>query len=89
LISDDRAGSKIVGVAHTEPPSEPADKVEIDAPIITNNSIKIINKLTASVADVTVVDILHEDEHGDRVRAAEVDPRAFSHINEDSSVRSR
>jgi hypothetical protein len=43
LISADKAGSKIVGVAYAEPPSEPADKVEIDAPIITNSGIELIN----------------------------------------------
>ncbi len=50
--------------------------------VIADSSIKIINKVTTSVADATVVDILYEDEHGDRVRAAGIDPSAFRHINE-------
>ena len=37
---------------------------------------------TAIVADATVVGILHENKHVDRVRAAGVDPNAFRHINE-------
>jgi hypothetical protein len=41
----------IVGVAHAEPPGEVAHEVEIDAPVIADSSIKIINKLTAIVAD--------------------------------------
>jgi len=72
----------IVGVAHAEPPGEVGHEVEIDAPVIADSSIKIINKRTSIVADATVVDILHEDEHGDRVRAAGLDPSAFRHINE-------
>jgi hypothetical protein len=72
----------IVGVSHAEPPGEVDHEVEIDAPVIVDRSIKIINKLTTIVADSTVVDILHEDEHDDRVRAAGVDPSAFRHINE-------
>ncbi len=72
----------IVGVVHAEPPGEVAHEVEIDAPVIVDSSIKIINKLTTSVVDATVVDILHEDEHGDGVRAAGVDPSAFRHITE-------
>jgi hypothetical protein len=43
LISADIAGSKIVGVAHAEPPSESTDKVEVDVTIITNNGIELIN----------------------------------------------
>jgi hypothetical protein len=43
---------------------------------------EVAHKRTSNVADATVVDILHEDEHGDRVRAAGVDPSAFRHINE-------
>jgi len=82
LLRTYSASSMIVGVAHAEPPGEVAHEVEIDAPVIADNSIKIINKLTAIVADATVVDILHEDEHGDRVRAAGVDPSASRHINE-------
>ena len=72
----------IVGVAHAEPPREVANEVEIDAPVIADSGIKIIDELTAIVADATVVDILHENKHGDRVRAAGVDPSAFRHINE-------
>jgi len=45
----------IVGVAYAEPPGEVAHEVEIDAPVIADSSIKIINKLTASVADATVL----------------------------------
>ncbi len=52
LISADKAGSKIVGVAYAEPPSEPADKVEIDAPIISDSGVELINELTAVVADL-------------------------------------
>ncbi len=55
---------------------------KIDAPVIADNSIKIINKRTSIAADTTVVDILHKDKHDDRVRAAGVDPSAFRHINE-------
>jgi len=43
---------------------------------------EVAHKRTSNVADATVVDILHEDEHGDRVRAAGVDPSTFRHINE-------
>ena len=82
LIRTYSASSMIVGVAHAEPPGEVGHEVEIDAPVIADSSIKIINKRTSIVADATVVDILHEDEHGDRVRAAGVDPSAFRHINE-------
>ncbi len=73
--------SKIVGVAHAEPPSDPADKVEIDAPIISDSGIELINELVAIVADAAVVDILDHDHHRNRVRAAGVDPIAFRHIN--------
>jgi hypothetical protein len=73
---------QIVGVPHAEPPGEVAHEVEIDVPVIADSSIEIINKLTASVADATVVDILHEDEHGNRVRSDGVDPSVFRHINE-------
>jgi hypothetical protein len=45
----------IVGVAYAEPPGEVAHEVEIDAPVIADSSIKIINKLTASVANATVL----------------------------------
>jgi len=82
LIRTYSASSMIVGVAHAEPPGEVGHEVEIDAPVIADSSIKIINKRTSIVADATVVDILHEDEHGDRVRAAGLDPSAFRHINE-------
>ncbi len=81
LISADSAGSKIVGVAHTEPPSEPADKVEIDAPIISDSGIELINELAAVVADLAFVDILHDDHDLNRVRAAGVDSITFRHIN--------
>jgi hypothetical protein len=43
---------------------------------------EVTHKRTSNVADATVVDIQHEDEHGDRVRAAGVDPSTFRHINE-------
>jgi len=81
LISTDSVDSKIVGIAHAELPSEPTEKVEIDAPIISDSGIELINKLTAVVADPAVVDILHDDHHRNRVRAAGVDPIAFRHIN--------
>ncbi len=79
MISADSAGSNIIGVTHAESPSESTDKVQIDESIITNNGIELINKLTTVVVDATVIDILHEDEHGDRVRAAGVDPSTFRH----------
>jgi hypothetical protein len=81
LISADSAGSKIVGVAHAEPTSEPTDKVEVDATIITNNGIELINSLTTVLADAVVIDILNHDEHRDRVRAVGVDLIAFRYIN--------
>ncbi len=48
----------IVGAAHAESPGEVAHEVEIDAPVIADSSIKIINKRTSIVADAIVVDIL-------------------------------
>jgi len=81
LISTDSAGSKIVGVAHTEPPSEPTDKVEVDATIISDSSIELIDELTEVLANTVVIYILNHDKHGDRVRAAGVEPIAFRYIN--------
>ncbi len=81
MISTDCAGSKIVGVAHTEPPSEPADKIEVDAAIISDSSIELIDELTEVVANTVVIYILNHDKHVDRVRAAGVDPIAFRYIN--------
>ncbi len=82
MISADNTDNKIVGVVHAELPGEVAHEVEIHAPVVADNSIKIINKLTGSVADATVVDILLEDEYGNRVRTAGVDPSAFRNIKE-------
>jgi len=56
-------------------------KVEVDAPIISDSGIEVINELTAVVADAAVIDILHHDDHGDRVRVAAVDPIAFRYIH--------
>jgi hypothetical protein len=57
LISADSASSKIVGVAHAKPASEPPDKVEIDAPIISDSGVELINEVTAVVADAAVIDM--------------------------------
>jgi hypothetical protein len=58
----------IVGAAHAEPPGEVAHEVEINAPVIADSSIKIINKCTSIVADAIVVDILR----GSRIEALKV-----------------
>ena len=43
---------------------------------------ELIDELTVVVADTTVVDILNQYEHDDRIRAAGVDPIVFRYINE-------
>ena len=47
MISTDSAGNKVVGVAHAEPPRELANEVEIDAPVISDSGIELIDELTA------------------------------------------
>ena len=68
LISTGSAGNKVVGAAHTESPSEFVNEVEIDALVISDSGIEVIDELTAvlqwvkqhnqkSVTDPTVVNI--------------------------------
>ncbi len=70
LISTDSAGNKVVGAAHADPPSELANEVEIDALVISDSGIEVIDELTTvlqwvkqhnqkAVTDPTVVNILN------------------------------
>jgi len=79
--TNNNVGNNVVGVAHAEPPSEPSDKVEVDASIISDIGTELIKELTTVVADAAVIDILNHDEQRNRVRAAGIDPIAFRYIN--------
>ena len=81
MISTDSAGNKVVGVAHAEPPSELANKVEVNAPIISDSSMEFIDEFTAVIADPTVLDILDQFKYHDRVSAAGADPTVFRYIH--------
>ena len=54
MISTDRAGNKLVGIAHAKPPCEvAANEIEVDATIITNSSIELVDEFELFATVVT------------------------------------